>query len=260
MTPDVDLGRRRTVGDILGEAFRLFGAHAGVLLTATLAVVAPVTILVDGVLGGQLADGADADPGAAVALASTLLLVLVVPSLVTAIIVRTLTRLARGEDVSAGQALRDGAAAFRLAFAATLLVALVVAFGLVLLIIPGIYLGVRLYFAPAVSVHDEVGAIEALDRSGELVRDRWWRVFGVLLLTGLLIGLLGGIVGGIAAAALDNGVAYVVITTLVQTVTTALSALCGTLLFFDQRLDKGLVNPGAGTTPAAPTGWIPPTS
>ena len=42
------------------DAFALFGAHSGVFFTATLLVVAPVTVLVDGVWGRMLADGVDA--------------------------------------------------------------------------------------------------------------------------------------------------------------------------------------------------------
>jgi hypothetical protein len=60
--------------------------------------------------------------------------------------------------------------------------------GLVLLIIPGIWLGVSLVMATQVIAVEEVGPVGAIKRSFELVRGNWWETLGFLL----LVGLIGG--------------------------------------------------------------------
>ncbi|MEV7171182.1 hypothetical protein AB0O18_15970 [Streptomyces sp. NPDC093224] len=50
-----------------------------------------------------------------------------------------------------------------------------------------VWLQVRLSLAPAAAVMEEAGPVTALRRSAALVKDHWWRVFG--------IGMLGGMIG-----------------------------------------------------------------
>jgi hypothetical protein len=81
----LDLDRPRTLGELVGLTFELFGRHLGTFLSLTLLVVAPVVILVDGVWGGYLADGGNADPSVAASGASLALGTVVIPPLVTAL-------------------------------------------------------------------------------------------------------------------------------------------------------------------------------
>lgn len=64
--------------------------------------------------------------------------------------------------------------------------------GLVLLILPGLYLYVRWSVATPVLIAEEAGPIQALTRSGEEVSGRFWPVAGLFLLVGLpwLAGIL----------------------------------------------------------------------
>lgn len=52
-----------------------------------------------------------------------------------------------------------------------------------LLIIPGIYKAVRLTFVDCVVATNTDDSIDELDESERLVKNRWWKVFGFLLLT-----------------------------------------------------------------------------
>jgi hypothetical protein len=58
--------------------------------------------------------------------------------------------------------------------------------GLLALIIPGIWLAGSLTMLSAVVALEDVGPVEALRRSFQLVRGRWWPTVGFLLLVGLL--------------------------------------------------------------------------
>ena len=62
---------------------QIFAAHVDVLLTLAIVLVAPVTLFVDGVWGGLLADGLDAKPSLASQITSALLSACIVLPLVT---------------------------------------------------------------------------------------------------------------------------------------------------------------------------------
>lgn len=81
--------------------------------------------------------------------------------------------------------------------------------GLLLFVVPGIYLAVALFPAIAVLFLENKGAAATFARSRELVRGRWWEVFGVLVVLvvfSVIVGLLGtprgvvGLVGGVVSA------------------------------------------------------------
>ena len=54
-----------------------------------------------------------------------------------------------------------------------------IAAGFVLLVIPGIYLAVRLFFVPQTVVIERARGLDALRASSDIVRGFWWRTFGL---------------------------------------------------------------------------------
>jgi hypothetical protein len=235
--PPLDLARRRNVGQLLDLTFKLFGRHSGLFLSVTLLVVAPVVVLVDGAWGGQLESGPDAHPTSGVQ-GLSLLLTLVMPVLVTAMHAVIVRDIGNGRVPEVGTALRAAAPRFLPALAAVLLYTIGFAVGLLLLVIPGIIVWVRWYFAAQAAVLDGVGPGESIRRSSALVEGRWWEVFGALLVSAILLG------GGTALLALPvhfvhEGIAYVTLSAVVQSIGLSLAALYGTLLFFSLRVPVG---------------------
>jgi hypothetical protein len=91
-----------------------------------------------------------------------------------------------------------------------------------------------------------------------VVEGRWWRTFGVLLAFGLVVGAVGA-VGGALAHEIQNGALFTTAWILVQTITLSLTAIFGTLLFFDSRARTALPWPGAPRVdPQAPERPIEP--
>lgn len=82
-------------------------------------------------------------------------------------------------------------------FFAMILYILIVALGSVLLIIPGIYLGIRFWFYDYFIVDKKAGATESLKRSWEITQGSVWNLFLFgLLLTGInLLGVLFLLIG-----------------------------------------------------------------
>lgn len=246
----LDLERRRNATEIVLDAVRLFFGHAHVFFVATLVVVAPVVIVVDGILGRQFADGFDADAPLGVTLLSNLLSSFLLPALVTAIHVRAVQGLADGVEPQVGGVLRQAVALAPAVLPAIVLYTLGVAVGFVLLVIPGLFLSIRWYFNAQSVVVDGRRGTDALKASGELVQGSWWRVFGTLLLLGICAGFVGYFIGGLLGALVrvlsDSGAWYVAVEVFGQTIALSISALGGTLLFFDLRREHGLTEQRVG--------------
>jgi hypothetical protein len=240
----LDLSRHRDFGELLSTTFALFGSHAAVFLTVTMILVGPVTLVVDGIWGRALAEGATADPSLAVQGVGGALNLLVIP-LVTAMQVVIVQGLARGGEPTVRDALRGASGRFLPVLGAVLLYSLGIAAGLALLIVPGIWLAVRWYFAAQAAVVDRVGPVGALRRSGELVRGQWWRTFGVVLAAGLLFAIGGALVTAVLGA-VDSGAIYVAGLIVVEAVVLSLTTIFATLLFYDLRARRELPWQGAG--------------
>jgi hypothetical protein len=74
---------------------------------------------------------------------------------------------------------------------------LVLILGYILLIIPGIYLTVRLSFIYYAVIIENRSATDAFARSWSLTKGFWWQIFWAFFILGLVIGLPARIVGAI---------------------------------------------------------------
>jgi hypothetical protein len=254
----LDLGRPRDAGAIISTAFSTWWSHLGVFIALAAIPVFPAIFLIDGLWGGMLSDPDNSEVGAT--LTSAAVQALIISPLVTAMHVLVVLGLSRGEHPDLGGALRAGLRVLPVVVVAVVLYGLAVVLGLIALIVPGIWLSVSLYFAAQAAVVDDARGPNALRRSFELVRDNWWRTFGILILLGLVSALLAlplGFVTQIIGEAADNGPLYVLGSAVAQTVTLSFTALAGTLLFFDLRARKArAAAPVAPPSPEAP-GWAP---
>lgn len=88
---------------------------------------------------------------------------------------------------------------------ASILQAIIVALGFILLVIPGVYLLVRYLFISQAIVLEHKGIGGAFSRSGELVRGSWWRVFGIGLVLFLLVAVIQQAGGGVIVGILSLG-------------------------------------------------------
>lgn len=238
MTP-LDLARTRDLHALLSDGFALWRRHFVIFFALALLVVAPVRLIIDGLWTGTLTDW-DATGSLPAVVTSSLADVLLIPALVTAAHVIVVLDLAEGRSPSVRNSL---AAVARLAVPVATVVALyfvITTAASLLLIVPGVWLGVKCYFgAQAVIVDDERG-VNALRRSSDLVEGQWWRAFGVLTAIGLIALLLGGtislLVGGPIALITDTGALVATINIVGDAVIQSFTALVATLFVFDLRV------------------------
>lgn len=67
--------------------------------------------------------------------------------------------------------------------------------GLVLLVIPGIYLSVALSFYLIVMLREDLGFVETVERCLYLIKGNWWSTFGLLLIVSFIQGMMALLVG-----------------------------------------------------------------
>jgi hypothetical protein len=107
--------------------------------------------------------------------------------------------------------------------------------GAVLLIVPGVIVGVLLVVSVPALVAEGGRARQALARSVDLVGGQWWHTFGTVLLAWVLLGLVVALVDT-AVGRLGRGwLAETAAQALSITLVTPFAALVGVLLYLDLR-------------------------
>jgi hypothetical protein len=238
------LPRPMRIGEILGTAFQLYQRHWRTLLAIAAVVVIPLT-LVQYLLGdwvrarGEvISDGvvSTATWAAGIALLLTALAVLLMYLVLTGAITRAVAAEVAGEDPGMEQSYRFGFHRLGSVLLVSVLIGLATVGGLILLIFPGIYIGVRLAVGIEALVVEGRRGTQAMKRSWELVGGHWWHAFGTLVVAGLLTGVVSAVI-----TAPFSGTSWFV-QALAEAVATVITlpygVLIGVLLYLDLRARK----------------------
>jgi len=258
----LELRRKRDLGRILDDSFAVYRANFGTLALIAAAVVVPVYLLVYGVGLGWLWSGYDARASgtelelgdAAEQVAGLAAQLLVVTPLVTAMTVHVVRTAAEDRRASARDAIAVGLDLFPKLLLAIALVGLGVFGGFMLLIVPGVILAVRWMVVSQVVVVEGRGGSEALRRSFDLTRGRFWASFLVLFVLSLLAGVLSAIVLApleYAAEEADTMALSLLGQVIGSVLTLPLVAVAYTLLYFS------LITEAGGAVTALDTGERP---
>ena len=233
--PRLDLSRPRDVGALLSDGFRLYFSNFGTFVLIAAAVVIPANVIVSGIGLEQITAGYDDDIDTAELAIPAAVSYLVTTPLVAAMMIHALLQAAAGETPGARRSIAAGLDAFGAVFPAVLLAVAGVALGLVLFILPGVYLAVRWYFVPQAVIIDRRRGMEALQRSGELVAGSWWRVFGIALLVWIIATVAGFVTLplNLVAEEVDRAVIALAGGIIAELIAAPFLAIVATLLYFD---------------------------
>jgi hypothetical protein len=117
---------------------------------------------------------------------------------------------------------------------AGLLAGVAIGFGILLFIVPGLYLlTIWLLIVPAIVLENR-GVMESFGRSHDLVRGYGWSVFGVIVLT-VLIFIAVSIVFGIVRDAADSQWVGFIVNIIAESVTAPFLALAWTITYYELR-------------------------
>jgi hypothetical protein len=234
----------RGIGEILSTAFQLYRRYWRTLVAIAAVVVVPLTLLQYGIghwvrTNGQLHDQVVVSTSFwAVASASLLaaLVGLLLYQVLTGAITRTIATEVAGQDLGLEQSYRFGFARLGPVLVVSIMVGLATLLGLIVFIIPGIYIGVRLAVSIQALVVEDKRGTEAMRRSWDLVGGHWWHAAFTLLVGALITGVVNAVITApfSAGAWFIQGIAAAVATT----VTLPYGALVGVLLYLDLRARK----------------------
>jgi hypothetical protein len=242
------LPRPLGIGEILSTAFQLYRRHWRTLLAIAAVVVVPLTLL-QYLLGDWLRSRGEVTSyqqiststwavGAAglVAGLAGLLMYLVLTGAIT----RAVAAEVAGEDPSLEQSYRFGFHRLGSVLLVSVLVGLATIAGLILFIIPGIWIGVRLAVSVEALVVEGRRGTQAMGRSWELVGGHWWHAFGALVVAGLLT----GVVNAVITTPFNNTSWFVqaVAAAVATVITLPYGVLVGVLLYLDLRARKENLN------------------
>ena len=201
----------KTLGDIINEAFSLYGRGlwtfvAIVIIPEVIIFVLSAVIFIPLVVLGGMESGIADFPrfffseefeiewalhiGMVIALSLVLLVVsLIVNSLMQGALIHAVSEQTVRQTSNFGQSYRFALQRIGNLIGAGLLVGLAV--GLMAITIIGIpvaiYFGVRWSFIFQAILIEGNGITESLSRSSSLVEGNWWRVFGIMLVVGLIV-------------------------------------------------------------------------
>jgi hypothetical protein len=255
VTPPIDLGRPRSISQLLDASFSLWWRNRAVFFTLALIIVAPVAIITTGILRdiGDISNKSDVTVNDISPLFLVFVLALIQIPLITATFARAVQRMGAGEQVGVGDALRDGVSAFGAALGAILLAGLCIMLGFIALILPGVYLSVRLAFVGQAAAIEHNGVRAALRMSMFLTKGRFWHLLLILVLVSF-----GGFVAATAVQApfdAIGGTASLAATAIVQAAVDSVSALVLTLVYFDLKARSSPDATASVAPDAAPEGW-----
>jgi hypothetical protein len=231
--------RPRGVGEILSDAFRLYRQHWRNLIVIVAIIVIPLSIAQVLVADAWSRDGAGFTDGRLLSGALVSLVVGITWILMWTVLAGAITRAAAGtflgRDLEIGESYRYGLARFWSIVLISVLSALAIAGGFILLVIPGFIVLTHLTVAvPALVVEDERGRA-ALRRSWNLVRGFAWPVFGTILVAALLMGSVNAV---LTAPFGDSSLARSIAASIASVLTTPFSALVSVLIYLDLRVRK----------------------
>jgi hypothetical protein len=245
------LFRPRGVGDILSAAFDLYKEHWQALIQIVAVVVIPLTLLqyfltdqltstttVQGVNGTVTVSTSSAGKSIVVGL-----LLAVIPLLVTQVLTGAITRASAGsligETPTPGDAFSYGFSRLGSILLVSILVALIVIGGLILLIIPGIIFAVKLIVAiPALVVENRRGT-DAISRSWSLTTGHFWHVLGTWFVAAIIAAIVSGIFTAFGGT---NWFVRGILASIGAVITMPFTALVTMLLYMDLRVRKEAFN------------------
>lgn len=244
--PDEPTGRRPVqlrpigVGELLDGAIKLYLANWATFMAIVAVVVVPLGLLQALFAEPPLPSGAPPGPNAPTLLVSAVQGLLVF-TLVEAAMAKTAADVYLGEPTGVGRAYRYAVPLIGALLWVGVLAGLAFAVGFVLLVVPGIFLLLRFYFARVVVVLEGERGTQAMRRSWRLVKGSTWRVLGIVLLVMLITGVAQAVLAipfGIAGFVTGVPALNIVGSVLASVVVTPLVSLATVLLYFDLRVRK----------------------
>jgi hypothetical protein len=222
-----------SIGEIIDTSFRVLRSHFVPLVGISAIVNVPVSV--GQALVGQQAEGGSPASVPALAIGLGLLSFTFVAPIVSAAVTSMVGEVYVGRAAKIGEAFRVALRMVLPLIGTSLLAGLAMMVGFLLLIVPGVWLGLGLIALTPVMVIERSFGMKAIERSLELLSGNRGRAFLLYLLVGILMTVLSTTFALLAGAApVLGGIA----SGLASSVTGAFLAVVSVTLYFEIRSRK----------------------
>lgn len=232
------------IGGVFERLLQIYRDQFAVLIGAALLLFLPLAII----------NGFLTDEGGVLSLVAALLS-LVVGFWYTGMVVEAARDILDGRrDHSIGKLLSSVTPVLGALIVAGVLAGIGIAIGLVLVIIPGLFLITIWAVIAPVIVLERTGALASFGRSRELVKGNGWQVFGVLVLLFIAAFIVRIILAAIFAG-LDSVIGLIIAELIVNLLFAPLTALAAAVIYFELKRVKGepVLQEGGAPVPAPTT-------
>jgi len=271
------------VGETLDAVFSIYRDRFSTMITIIAVILVPI-----GILSAIVQSSLYTDTGTLATSGTTLggaLIVSILGWIAQLLATAAVAKAVAGEYLGHSLTWQEAIAAARKHLGAlagaSILIAIGVGIGFLLLIIPGLILLVSWALAVPAIVVEDLGATEGIGRSWKLVSGRRWSILGVFIVLYIILFVVAALVGLVLNGLLFSGLsdrsgvlATGLINTATQIFTAPLLAIGITVVYFDERVrkegfDLELLANQVGTSIEAPppdpgiqggSGFAPPSS
>lgn len=228
------------MGDILGDTFRIYDGSF-LRLVAIMAIVSVTLAIIGGVVGTLMLPTVTAEEFAVGLFILGIIIILVASILLYPLMYGAMIHAVSEQHFRPPGIGRSYGFAWRRlgALVGAVILAGLAVLGMAITIIGipfAIYFGVRWFFIWQAALLEGYGPMGALSGSSALVKGNWWRVFGILLVLGLIVGGVSFVVGMIIWPLPE--VASSIIETIAGIILPPILIVGATLLYYDLRLKK----------------------
>lgn len=192
----------QSIGGVLDAGFSLY-RHSLKQTFAFAAIGALASAPVSRMMQGAAGPGAMPAVGAGAGVSA--LVAMLISVLIFAALIARIYAVQNGRQLAAADALTIGARRMLPLIGVGILYAVAVGIGMLLLVIPGIYVMIALGFAMFATVVHSRGVIDSFKYSLALVRGRWWRTAVLLTIIGIVMFVLYMVYGFVLGVALAFG-------------------------------------------------------
>jgi hypothetical protein len=235
-TDSSDLNQQHSVGEILAAALSLYQRYPVLFGVLALGVIAPYDLIVTAITGsGPLATHAHESVGTSLLL--DLLNFALIGPLVSALHMHAVVLITEDQQPRLGAVALRGLQVLPVVAAAEIVAGFGIGLGFLALIVPGILLALRWSVVAQTAAVEREGWLPALRRSGQLTKDNYGHIFGLVLVTAAL-----GLVMGILSRSLHGGetsAGSIVVGIAIHTIVVSFSALTMAILYLDLRARHG---------------------
>ena len=231
------------IGGILDQAVALFRNHFWLLIKIALCMYIPINLVFSFITLAIMPDmtsemaqqrgaamGEAAIPLMVVTVIYVLLFSFIVNPLTQAAIIRAISREYLGNPTTTGESFKFAFKRLGALIITSIYAGLLIFLGLMLCIIPGIYLAFRYWLATYSVVIEETSGGAALKRSGVLMKGNMGKAF----VLGLIVGVIAMLVNMVGSIIPSREIASVV-QVLLQSVILAFGAGAGVVFYFSSR-------------------------